>query len=435
MKKLPAILFLTAALWLCGCSPDTDNNIQDTEQTDVLETAVSDIEEIVQTEMTEPVLSETALQEFDSDVVQYDGQVLDSVKIAYNKVVQLVFTGAYSFDYGEYNGTLELVCYTLVNGTKGSELGRCTIYDNKSFWLRSPVSGSEYGLTTINSEIISFQNNMTSGVTAVRLFELERNGEIKPFTIAEDENYSDIILNEYEFAAANFRWSVNSYTFPGEGYSSDDLNSIVHNCYDFGSRRYVEYDVDCETNMITIAGSFDYKSDADISYAVEKADIRQKFAYGFAYSTYLDDYMTKIGEDQDRGEEYFQVDPAIVSDRDELMSFIRSGFSERYASIYFRDLEEEMFGGDYPVFTENEDGLVYIYCYRGVPHSYDFDTVRVLEQDGDSAAAIVCGHSLDQSVYEIAHLVKENGIWVVDDYESGVLGCYFDEQTASWQLY
>ncbi len=426
--KIRTIIPAAAAIFLCSCTADTDNRI---ENTDILETEITTITKI---SATEPVTSaeDVTLTE---PVPEQNSKVLDSLDL-YSKRLELHFTGTEG-DYGKYRGTLELKCFEQNDFLKGDETGSYTIYDNTEFSLTPPSNDDYYGLVMINSEIAALTSVQGSPDSRryFRFFEIEKDGSIIPFTVFYDEEYSDIIADEYHVLADDFKWSTNQYIQSlqkNEGWNSLYLNDSIHICYDYASTRYVEYGLDCASNKVIITGTLDWKSDEDITYAASKAYSRALLIGGTFYNSYIYDYLgEEISRNDEREECYYRLSDEIASDKEELLSFAREGFSQRYIEKNLADIEEAMFGGEYPPFYEDEEGIIYAERYRGVPLSFDFDTVRVTERSDNSITAIVGGHSLDECVFREMIFIRENGQWVLDEHRDGVLGKYFSAYSSS----
>ena len=312
--------------------------------------------------------------------------------------ISLYFSGTKEGDM--YSGTLTLVSIA-DDGTEQS----CKIFDSESFTLTPPeeprYDSSEKGFLYAENTVLITFNRIVDGRNVLRLFELERDGSLIPVSLIPDDAYSDIIIDGYEFVSENFMHSTNAfinYDKPRE-FEWFDENRYAYCCFDYGENNYYEWLVDLETDEAYITGKADFHRDDEVTEAVRELwDIclfgnGYELSFGSAYGQYLE----PLSGDETDEISYYRVSPELAANREELMEYLRAPFTDECADFLLLT-EEELFEGDYPVFTEDSEGLVYISSYRGVPikiHYDDYDTVRVTASEGDTVDAVAYGGSVD----------------------------------------
>lgn len=434
MKYFPVTAVILSALLLTACGPQDI----DAEPTDTLQMPV-------ETERTVPV---TVLSETVSDLSEPApetlspadyGEKIDTLRLDWiNTEISLYFSGTAEGD--AYSGTLTLVSVSQ-NGTEHS----CKIFDNEAFTLAPPEHSENIGrfsdkgfLNGESSEVISF-SRIDGGRKYLRLFELEKDKSLVPISVIPDDDYSDIITGEYEFASEKFNFNANAvvnYDDPIT-YSGDNMGDYAYACFDYGENNYYEWLVDLKTDTAYIAGSLDFHRDDEVTDAVRHLwDIYlfangYEMSFGSAYSEYLE-YMSG---DETGETGYYRISPKLASNREELMDFVRAPFTDECAdSLHLT--EEELFEGSDPIFTEDSEGLVYINSYRGVPTHIDYDgydTVRVTASDADTVDAIAYGSSVD-GLYPIRfEFITQDGRLTASRVETSAydyMGTFFSSRFA-----
>lgn len=430
MKHFSVTAVILSALLLTACgSQDID-----AEPTDTLQMPM-------ETESTVPV---TVLSETVSDLSEPAaetlppadyGELLDTLSIDWIKAdISLYFSGTSEGD--SYSGTLTLVSVSQ-NGTEHS----CKIFDNEAFTLTPPEHSENIGyfsekgfLYAESSELISF-SRIDGGRKYLRLFELEKDKSLVPISVIPDDDYSDIITGEYEFASDEFNFNANADVRYDKTYSN--ANDYAYACFDYGENNYYEWLVDLKTDTAYIAGSLDFHRDDEVTDAVRHLwDIYlfangYEMSFGSAYSEYLE-YMSG---DETGETGYYRISPKLASNREELMDFVRAPFTDECAdSLHLT--EEELFEGSDPIFTEDSEGLVYINSYRGVPTHIDYDgydTVRVTASDADTVDAIAYGSSVD-GLYPIRfEFITQDGRLTASRVETSAydyMGTFFSSRFA-----
>lgn len=413
MKHFSVTAVISSLLLLTACGPrdidaeptDTLQMPPETESTvsvSVLSETVSDLSEPV-SDFSEPAAETLPPADY--------GELLDTLGIDWIKAdISLYFSG--TSEGNSYSGTLTLVSVSQ-NGTEHS----CKIFDNEAFILTPPEHSENDGyfsekgfLYAESSELISF-SRIDGGRKYLRLFELEKDKSLVPISVIPDDDYSDIITGEYEFASDEFNFNANADVRYDKTYSN--ANDYAYACFDYGENNYYEWLVDLKTDTAYIAGSLDFHRDDEVTEAVRELwDIYlfgngYELDFGSAYGQYLE---TLSGDETDEIS-YYRVSPELAANREELMEYLRAPFTDECAD-FLRLTEEELFEGDYPVFTEDENGLVYISSYRGVPikiHYDDYDTVRVTASEGDTVDAVACGSSVDGYYAVNFEFVRQDG--------------------------
>ena len=437
MKHFSVTAVILSALFLTACGPrdidaeptDTLQMPPETESTvsvTVLSETVSDLSEPV-SDFSEPVTETLPPADY--------GELLDTLSIDWIKAdIGLYFSG--TSEGNSYSGTLTIVSVSQ-NGTEHS----CKIFDNEAFILTPPEHSENGGYFSENgflyaesSELISF-SRIDGGRKYLRLFELEKDKSLVPISVIPDDDYSDIITGEYEFVSDEFNFNANADVRYDKTYSN--ANDYAYACFDYGENNYYEWLVDLKTDTAYIAGSLDFHRDDEVTDAVRHLwDIYllangYEISFGSAYSEYLE-FMSR---DETGETGYYRVSPKLASNREELMDFIRSPFTDECAdSLHLT--EEELFEGSDPIFTEDSEGLVYINSYRGVPTHIDYDgydTVRVTASEGDTVDAIAYGSSVD-GLYPIRfEFITQDGRLTASRVETSAydyMGTFFSSRFA-----
>ena len=417
MKHFSVTAVILSAFLLTACGPrdidaeptDTLQMPTETESTvsvTVLSETVSDLSEPV-SDFSEPAAETLPPADY--------GELLDTLSIDWiNADISLYFSG--TSEGNSYSGTLTLVSVSQ-NGTEHS----CKIFDNEAFTLTPPEHSENIGYFSENgflyaesSELISF-SRIDGGRKYLRLFELEKDKSLVPISVIPDDDYSNIIIDGYEFVSEDFMHSTNAFINYDKPRESEwfGANRYAYCCFDYGENNYYEWLVDLETDEAYITGSADFHRDEEVTEAVRELwDIYlfgngYELDFGSAYGQYLE---TLSGDETDEIS-YYRVSPELAANREELMEYLRAPFTDECAD-FLRLTEEELFEGDYPVFTEDENGLVYISSYRGVPikiHYDDYDTVRVTASEGDTVDAVACGSSVDGYYAVNFEFVRQDG--------------------------
>lgn len=399
MKHFSVTAVISSLLLLTACGPrdidaeptDTLQMPPETESTvsvTVLSETVSDLSEPV-SDFSEPVTETLPPADY--------GELLDTLSIDWIKAdISLYFSGTSEGD--SYSGTLTLVSVSQ-NGTEHS----CKIFDNEAFTLTPPEHSENIGyfsekgfLYAESSELISF-SRIDGGRKYLRLFELEKDKSLVPISVIPDDDYSDIITGEYEFASEKFNFNANADVRYDKTYSN--ANDYAFACFDYGENNYYEWLIDLKTDTAYIAGSLDFHRDDEVTDAVRHLWEIYLFANGYemSFGSAYSEYLEFMSGDETGETAYYRISPKLASNREELMDFVREPFTDECAdSLYLT--EEELFEGSDPIFTEDSEGLVYINSYRGVPTHIDYDgydTVRVTASDADTVDAIAYGSSVD----------------------------------------
>lgn len=399
MKHFSVTAVILSALLLTACGPrdidaeptDTLQMPTETESTvsvSVLSETVSDLSEPV-SDFSEPVTETLPPADY--------GELLDTLSIDWIKAdISLYFLG--TSEGNSYSGTLTLVSVSQ-NGTEHS----CKIFDNEAFTLIPPEHSENAGYFSENgflyaesSEVISF-SRIDGGRKYLRLFELEKDKSLVPISVIPDDDYSDIITGEYEFASEKFNFNANADVRYDKTYSN--ANDYAFACFDYGENNYYEWLIDLKTDTAYIAGSLDFHRDDEVTDAVRHLWEIYLFANGYemSFGSAYSEYLEFMSGDETGETAYYRISPKLASNREELMDFVREPFTDECAdSLYLT--EEELFEGSDPIFTEDSEGLVYINSYRGVPTHIDYDgydTVRVTASDADTVDAIAYGSSVD----------------------------------------
>lgn len=427
---LPAIITISALL-LCAC--ETQKEPKNTEPTDTFSLSVTqqETEETAAEELAAVSQTEITASKYD-ELIRHSDKI-DSLKTNWdNKNIGLYFSGSRDGDI--YNGTLA------IKTQQGyDEPSVCIIFEDESFTMSSPetyeyaFSISENGFLNLQTNELLIFRRISNGQTHIRLFEIEKNGKIIPISITPDEDHSDIFINGNEFISESFNFSLNSYVnFNDNIIEGDKLNEYALICYDYGENRYFEWLVDLDTDTAQISGSLDYYIDDDITAAVENVWKTIYLANGqeLSFDHTYEQYLTYMEKDDEREETYYRISPELAGSREELIALLREPFTENGADL-MHITDEGLFGGDEPVFMEDEEGLIYASAYRGVPVQIEADTVRVLSSDESSAHAIAYGSCIDGFYMKDFLFVRENGEWKLDTIsnQSTPIGTYLGSKS------
>lgn len=437
MKHFSVTAVILSALLLTACGPrdidaeptDTLQMPTETESTvsvTVLSETVSDLSEPV-SDFSEPAAETLPPADY--------GELLDTLSIDWIKAdIGLYFSG--TSEGNSYSGTLTLVSVSQ-NGTEHS----CKIFDNEVFILTPPEHSENGGyfsekgfLYAESSELISF-SRIDGGRKYLRLFELEKDKSLVPISVIPDDDYSDIITGEYEFASEKFNFNANADVRYDKTYSN--VNNYAYACFDYGENNYYEWLVDLKTDTAYIAGSLDFHRDDEVTDAVRHLWEIYLFANGYemSFGSAYSEYLEFMSGDETGETGYYRISPKLASNREELMDFVREPFTDECAdSLYLT--EEELFEGSDPIFTEDSEGLVYINSYRGVPTHIDYDgydTVRVTASEGDTVNALAYGSSVD-GLYPIRfEFITQDGRLTASRVETSAydyMGTFFSSRFA-----
>lgn len=437
MKHFSVTAVILSALLLTACGPrdidaeptDTLQMPPETESTvsvTVLSETVSDLSEPV-SDFSEPAAETLPPADY--------GEIIDTLSIDWIKAdISLYFSG--TSEGNSYSGTLTLVSVSQ-NGTEHS----CKIFDNEAFTLTPPEHSENIGYFSENgflyaesSELISF-SRIDGGRKYLRLFELEKDKSLVPISVIPDDDYSDIITGEYEFVSDEFNFNANADVRYDKTYSN--ANDYAYACFDYGENTYYEWLVDLKTDTAYIAGSLDFHRDDEVTDAVRHLWEIYLFANGheMSFGSAYSEYLEFMSGDETGETGYYRISPKLASNREELMDFIRSPFTDECADSLLLT-EEELFEGSDPIFTEDSEGLVYINSYRGVPTHIDYDgydTVRVTASEGDTVDAIAYGSSVD-GLYPIRfEFITQDGRLTASRVETSAydyMGTFFSSRFA-----
>lgn len=440
MKYFPVTAVILSALLLTACGPqDIDAEPTDTLQMEwetamtvpvtVFSETVSDLSEPA------PDLSEPAPETLPP--ADY-GEKIDTLRLEWiNTEISLYFSGTAEGD--AYSGTLTLVSVSQ-NGTEHS----CKIFDNEAFTLAPPEHSENIGyfsekgfLYAESSEVISF-SRIDGGRKYLRLFELEKDKSLVPISVIPDDDYSDIITGEYEFASEKFNFNANAVVNYDDPITySGDINDYAFACFDYGENNYYEWLIDLKTDTAYIAGSLDFHRDDEVTDAVRHLWKIYLFANGYemSFGSAYSEYLEYMSGDETGETGYYRVSPKLASNRRELMDFVREPFTDECADSLLLT-EEELFEGSDPIFTEDSEGLVYINSYRGVPTHIDYDgydTVRVTVSEGATVNALAYGSSVD-GMYPVSfEFITQDGRLTASRVETSAydyMGTFFSSRFA-----
>lgn len=433
MKYFSVTAVISSLLLLTACGP---RNI-DAEPTDTLQMPVETERTVPVTVLSETVsdLSEPAVETFPP--ADY-GEMIDILSIDWIKAdINLYFSGTSEGD--SYSGTLTLVSVSQ-NGTEHS----CKIFDNEAFTLTPPEHSENIGyfsekgfLYAESSEVISF-SRIDGGRKYLRLFELEKDKSLVPISVIPDDDYSDIITGEYEFASEKFNFNANAAVNYDDPITySGDINDYAFACFDYGENNYYEWLVDLKTDTAYITGSLDFHRDDEVTDAVRHLWEIYLFANGYemSFGSAYSEYLEYMSGDETGETGYYRISPELAVSREELMDLVRSPFTDECADSLLLT-EEELFEGSDPIFTEDSEGLVYINSYRGVPTHIDYDgydTVRVTASEVDTVDALAYGSSVD-GLYPVSfEFITQDGRLTASRVETSAydyMGTFFSSRFA-----
>ena len=437
MKYFPVTAVILSALLLTACGPQDI----DAEPTDTLQMPVEKERTVPVTVLSEPV------SDFSEPVTETlppadYGEMIDILSIDWIKAdINLYFSGTSEGD--SYSGTLTLVSVSQ-NGTEHS----CKIFDNEAFTLTPPEHSENAGYFSENgflyaesSEVISF-SRIDGGRKYLRLFELEKDKSLIPISVIPDDDYSDIITGEYEFASEKFHFNANAaVNYDDPSTYSGDINDYAFACFDYGDNNYYEWLVDLKTDTAYITGSLDFHRDDEVTDAVRHLWEIYLFANGYemSFGSAYSEYLEYMSGDETGETGYYRISPELAASREELMDFIRSPFTDECADSLLLT-KEELFEGSAPIFTEDSEGLVYISGYRGVPTHIDYDgydTVRVTVSEGDTVDALAYGSSVD-GLYPIRfEFITQDGRLTASRVETSAydyMGTFFSSRFADMAI-
>lgn len=427
-KILSSLAAISLALLLCSCG-NNDDEPKNTEPTDAITTAISFTEAPAETSAEE---AETVFTDSPADILLVsNAQMLDTMAYNGEKLMRLYFLGDKNGD--TWRGSL-----FLRDETPDRKHIIYYIFRDETFDALTPPAGSEDEYMTVSDngflhmardDILVFRR-MINGRNTLRLYVVSESGEITPISIIPDDDCKDMFNSEYEFCADNFYANFNTYIHYGtlkndaENYINDNY---AYGCYSYTEDKYIEYAVNPHIYKMAITGSIPLTSNNDVTAAAAEAEKAACFGEGYelSFDYSYQDHLTLIGEDAEREETYYRLSPEIASDRESLTALIRSPFTDRCADAY-GFTEEQLFDVDYPCFMADDEGIIYVAAYRGVPVRTELDSIRMTEADDSTAHAISYGHSLDGTMLSQYDLVKENGHWKTDRFEKPIeIGDYF----------
>ncbi|MBQ5331928.1 MAG: hypothetical protein J6K92_01510 [Oscillospiraceae bacterium] len=391
-KKGSLITAVLLAAVLTGCGEFQNNK----EETDVIETAPQ--ETVIAVSET---VSQISAEEIKADEPVSLGQIRTT-----NYVYRLNFYGEKTADH-LYSGTLILDYYTAdENRNITGHISSCTVYENEEFLFYPPEEGA---LSQQGSYIVLENDIPTDNGDTERQFR---------FFTAENDRISELCFESCE-------------KFPelsGDNGRAMILEGPVFNSYceaaDFGSDRYIEFDYSTEHQKITVSGSIDFlPMDEELFECAAEADYRDDLVYsnyGFA------DIFEMIGSDDEREEKYYRIPADIASTADELYDYYAEYCTENFMGMNREEFYNEIFGREHPYFMEDENGLIMVVAYRGVPISVDTGSARLAEITDNSAKLYFQGHSLDGMLLIEEDFVREDGRWKLDSMKYCEMNNYFE---------
>lgn len=390
-SQVTAVL-LAAVLSGCG-------TFKDPEETDVIETS--------------PVETETVLTETISQLSVEEAKTAEPVSLG--QLNTFFFLYRLNF-YGEkisensYFGTLMLDKYSKdENGARKELVSSCKVYDNEEFVFLPPESGA----LSEHSSYIVLENDILSD-----------NGETeRQFRIflSEEDDF-------FEFSHENYEKLPDLLGDKGRALI---LEAPVYNSYgemsDFGSDRYIEFDYNFRRRSIAVSGFIDFiPMDKALLADAREADYRNGLVY--ARASYYDfaDRFELLGSDDYREETYYRIPADIAVNADELYDYYSEYSTDNYLGMDRDEFIENFFGGEYPYFTEDKNGLVMAVSYRGVPSTFDFNTARLAEITDNTAKLFVRGWSLDGELIAEQNFIRSDGNWKVNSGNSCETDRYFE---------
>ena len=426
-SKTSSLAAISLALLLCSCG-NMDKEPKNTEPTDYFQTATASVTTAIPESTEEEAQTEFTLSADDILLVS-NAEKLDTITY-YGEEISLYFSG--EKNGGTWNGSL-----FLSNKSPNRENKISYLFKDESFDALTPPIGkdtlytivSDNGYLQMDRDDLLIFRRTVNGKNTLRLYNVSKHWDITPISIIYDDDYADMISGDYELLAENISDNYNTYINYGdiEKEAAANKSRYAYGCYTYSDDIYIEYAVDPRSCQMAITGSFPLYAGNDVTVAVTEAVKMLFFSGGFELrfdNTYTDS-LTYIGNDPEREEEYYRLSRDIAYDRESLTALIRSPFTDRCADAC-GFTEEQLFDVDYPCFMADDEGIIYVAAYRGVPVRTELDSIRMTEADDSTAHAISYGHSIDGTMLSQYDLVKENGHWKTDRFEKPIeIGDYF----------
>lgn len=383
-KKRAAAAFLTAFVMgsLCGCGNDTETK----EYRTALQTTAYSV-----------------YTEYEPTDTLTDGVpvILKTIDIPERFFVDLSFSGK-TDSYGKYNGTLSLIVYNFEDTDRENPADTLIIYENETFELDKYNDGPAF-MWIRGTDYFTLSSVDPNSGSAVRLFDISILGKISPYTCE----------GSYEISGENMEFMQGTYN-----------NEYLF--YDLGSRIYTEYSADSESKTIKCKGTMNYRSDIDATYLVMRSDCLDKTFSGNMTACMFGDYLTET--DRDSLSVYYRVSPDFARTREELENIFAAAFTEEY--MYGRANIFESYDKNLPpIFSEDEEGLIYAEYYLGIPVRFDYDTVRVITDntDPDTLAAVVFGPMEGDRCMNIYYFDKTQEGYPLKGRVVTIAGAYFGD--------
>lgn len=140
------------------------------------------------------------------------------------------------------------------------------------------------------------------------------------------------------------------------------------------------------------------------------------------------DYLTEMSRDS--LSVYYRVSPDFARTREELEDIFAAAFTEEFIrEHYSADIFESVDGKLPPIFSEDEEGLVYAEYYLGIPVRFDYDTVKLITDntDPDTLAAVVFGTSADYRNMTVYYFDKTQEGYPLKGRVVTIAGAYFGD--------
>ena len=430
-SKTSSLAAISLALLLCSCG-NNDDEPKNTEPTDAITTAISVTEAPAETSAEE---AETVFTDSPADILLVsNAQMLDTLTYNGEKLMRLYFLGDKNGD--TWSGSL-----FLRDETPNREHIIYYIFRDETFDALTPPIGkdtlytivSDNGYLQMDRDDLLIFRRTVNGKNTLRLYNVSKHWDITPISIIYDDDYADMISGDYELLAENISDNYNTYINYGdiEKEAAANKSRYAYGCYTYSDDIYIEYAVDPRSCQMAITGSFPLYAGNDVTVAVTEAEKMLFFSGGFELrfdNTYTDS-LTYIGNDPEREEEYYRLSRDIAYDRESLTALVRAPFTDHYADMMGLT-EEQLFDADYPCFMADDEGIIYVDAYRGVPIRTVFDSIKMKEADDDTATAVSYGDSLDGRMLSRYSLVKENSVWKINNVEClDYIGDYFGNKT------
>ena len=430
-SKLSSLAAISLALSLCSCV-NMDKEPKNTEPTDYFQTATASMTTAMPESTEEEAQTEFTLSADDILLVS-NAEKLDTITY-YGEEISLYFSG--EKNGGTWNGSL-----FLSNKSPDRENKISYLFKDESFDALTPPIGKDtlYAIVSDNGylqmdrdDLLIFRRTV-NGKNTLRLYNVSKHWDITPISIIYDDDYADMISGDYELLAENISDNYNTYINYGdiEKEAAANKSRYAYGCYTYSDDIYIEYAVDPRSCQMAITGSFPLYADNDVTAAVAEAAKMLFFGGGYELrfdNTYTDS-LTYIGNDPEREEAYYRLSRDIAYDRESLTALVRAPFTDHYADMMGLT-EEQLFDANYPCFMADDEGIIYVDAYRGVPVRTVFDSIKMKEADDDTAAAVSYGDSLDGRMLSRYSLVKENSVWKINNVEClDYIGDYFGNKT------